>query len=324
MAPDQDPAPAAVTRPRWTWKAIAIPLVTAAIVYLQIRFLAGFDRFADALAGVRWELVAIPIALVTFNVWLSVIRWRLVLAAMGFAVPLGAGLNAVLATWPLALVVPSRGGDVLRAVSIRRFVPIAPGIGSVLAEKLVDIQSLCLLAATGTAIHGLWWWCAGALAAVAAEWVVVLALLRHRDRVVQLPVLRRAADKVHRVLDAFEALLRRPAYFAGVSCVSLVAWLVSIAIVFVLLHMTGADIPWQPVLTLWPLATFVGIVPVTMAGMGTRDAAFLYLLGAIVPTVDAAPVLLATLGYSLFATWMFGVIGLPFAIREASRALDRR
>ena len=60
-----------------------------------------------------------------------------------------------------------------------------------------------------------------------------------------------------------------------------------------------------------PMAIFVGLLPVTFAGVGTRDAAMLYFLG---PTTGMG----VALALGIFATIRYVLIalcGLPFILR---------
>jgi hypothetical protein len=58
-------------------------------------------------------------------------------------------------------------------------------------------------------------------------------------------------------------------------------------------------------------------MPVTLGGMGTRDAAFLYLLRTVAGHPAGAGVLAATMGYSAVALWSFAIVGLPFMVSAA-------
>jgi uncharacterized protein (TIRG00374 family) len=72
------------------------------------------------------------------------------------------------------------------------------------------------------------------------------------------------------------------------------------------LHLTG--LLWSRV----PMAIFIGLIPISFAGVGTRDAAMLYLL-APTPVGEDAAVLLG-----VFATFRYVAIalaGLPFVWR---------
>src|SRR4029077_9484547 len=119
---------------------------------------------------------------------------------------------------------------------------------------------------------------------------------------------------------AFDALLAAPARLAAASAVSLGIRGLTLGITVALLRAVGADVDLFDTCALWPVATLVGLVPVTLAGMGTRDATFLYLLSVRGHLVTRANVLAATMGYSAIAVGFFAVLGLPFMIQETARA----
>jgi len=87
-----------------------------------------------------------------------------------------------------------------------------------------------------------------------------------------------------------------------------------------LLTILRVDVPWLDVFWAWPLAMLVGVLPVTVAGMGTRDLAFLWTLRtAGEGASDSSGVLLVSLVYAVFATWLPTVFGLPFTLLEGRR-----
>lgn len=298
------------------YPALLAPAITVIVLVLLIRHVAGASEWLVALRTVRWELVPIPVALCAFNVAFAVVRWRVIVRAMGYDFPFGVGLNAVLAAWPLSVVIPSRAGDLFRPVCVRQYMPVFAGVGSTLAEKAVDVQSLCLLSLVGTAAHGQWPLFSVAAAILIAEWVSLFLLGRYREHVLGLRLLRRWETKLRQMFIAFDSLRARPRYLVKLVGASLIAWMVTATMVYLLLLAVGAPIPIVQVASVWPLALFVGLIPVTTAGMGTRDAAFLYLVTATSAAApEAAPVLLATFAYSLISAWLFAIIGIPFMIR---------
>jgi uncharacterized membrane protein YbhN (UPF0104 family) len=65
------------------------------------------------------------------------------------------------------------------------------------------------------------------------------------------------------------------------------------------------------------VAILAGLLPVTLGGLGTRDAAFIYLLRTVAGRAAGASVLAATIGYSAVAMWSFAIVGLPFMVSAA-------
>lgn len=312
-----EPAPTGSAARRGA-KLALIGVLTVALVAVLVHAFGGAKAFFSAVAGARADWVCASVAAALGCVLLSAVRWRLVLSAMGYRLSYRRTLGVVLSVWPLVVVTPSRTNEFLRALAIRQQVPLASGAGSVLAEKAVDVFVLLALACTGAMLHRLW--LLGGLVALgmALELAVVWAVMKNRRRLAALPVFRKRMDRVEQLFSAFGSLRRAPLKLAVLGGVSLTIRVLAITVTYTLLVAVGAHVGWLDTLTLWPVATLVGLVPVTVAGMGTRDGAFIYLLQASGAVLDRASVLAATMGYSVVAVWLFALVGLPFMLREAT------
>ena len=201
-------------------------------------------------------------------------------------------------------------------MAIRNVVPLAAGTGSVLAEKAIDLFVLLAFAALGAALHGLWAWATLLVALLLFEAITIAVVVARRSWLERMPLIRRRPETIEELFSAFDALRRVPATLASVSLVSLGIRVLTVVVTYALLVGVGADVSLVDTLTLWPAAMVVGLAPLTLAGMGTRDATFLYLLGARGSHVPAAAVLAATMGYSAVAIWSFAILGLPLMIKE--------
>ena len=274
----------------------------------------------EAMRSARLDWVAASFAMATAGVLLGALRWQVVLESMHYRLGFGRALVAVLATWPLVVVTPSRAADFLRAVAVRRTVPLAAGTGSVLAEKVVDMSLLLLMAALGAAVEGLWLWAALTGAALAGLALAVTILVVHRGKLARLPWLRSHAEKVEDLFRAFDALFASPGRLVATCVLSVVIRGLTLAITFALLRAVGADVDLFDTCALWPVATLIGLLPLTLAGMGTRDATFMYLLAERGHLLTRVNVLAATMAYSLLNVGAFAVIGLPFMMHALARA----
>jgi glycosyltransferase 2 family protein len=301
---------------RRTLRFVAAIATTAAIMALLVwRFGAGLG---DALAGARLGWVAAAFAMATAGVLLGALRWQIVLESMHYRIGFTRSLVAVMATWPLAVVTPSRANDLLRAFVVRKTVPLAAGTGSVLAEKVVDMSWLLAMAAVGAALESLWLWSAALTGVLTIELAGVVLLVTHRRTFARWRVFRPHAQKIEDFFVAFDALFASPGRLIAACAVSLAIRGLTLGITFALLRAVDADVDLFDTCALWPVATIVGLVPVTLAGMGTRDATFMYLLSERGHLITHAGVLAATMGYSAIAVGFFAIVGLPFMIRESS------
>ncbi len=293
--------------------------MTALVLALLLREFVGSGDFARAVGGARIAWVVVAFCEASACVALGALRWSMVLGAMGYALPFWRSLAALLAVWPLAVVTPSRANELLRPLVVRDRVPLAAGTGSVLAEKAVDVFVLMMFAGAGAAVQKEWAATGLAVAGLVAEAAAVILVAARRDLLARLPVLRRSPRSVEDLFLAYESLRRKPLRLLAIAGVSLVVRFFTVAVTYALLVAAGAGVSFFATVTLWPAAMLVGLAPLTLAGMGTRDAAFIYLLGARGAHVDRAAVLAATMGYSAVAIWSFAVLAVPFTLRAVLR-----
>lgn len=297
------------------WKWLAMLAVTALIIYLLVSQLAGGEELVEVLRRADWTVALAALGLQAFTLTLATVRWNLILRAMGFVVPYLRAFRVLIATRPLDVMAPSRANDLLRPFGIRDVVPVMQGSGSVLAQRAIDVQSLCVLAIAGGVATGFYQWAAGAAVLLAGAWTALGLLFWQRSWLVQLPFVERFSDKLEALAAAFVALRDKPASFVLVSLVSISAWSGVLGIVWVLSETFGAGLAPLEIVALWPLAIFVGMLPLTVAGMGTRDAAFLSLLALTSEQpIAEAPILAVTFGYAVVTTWVPVLLGIPFML----------
>ena len=302
------------SREPWAHSALKALLLGGAGVLLVVWLAHGMGG-----GGALWSVVAraapewlvVAFGVLALSVVLAVVRWRMVLLAMGHVLAFRTALEAVLAAMPLSAISPSRVNDLLRAHAVRQLIPPLATVGSVLAERAIDVQVLFLLALLGALSMGHWTLALVAFSAALLEWAVLLAFVRAGHRAIQR--FERHKLKLEQLLSAFEALAHAPGKLFSVGLASAGVWLANIAMIYTLTRAFSAGVSLLDALALWPPALFVGLLPVTLGGLGTRDAAFAYLLqGFGAGSVDRAAVLAATLSYAVYSTWVPAVVGLPF------------
>lgn len=275
---------------------------------------APASELGAALAEANWRLLPLAVLFAVANLFAGVARWKFVLQAMRHTVPFGKCFRIVLGVFPLVLLAPSRSNELLRGVALRRSVPLSIGTGSVVVERVLDLLSLLLLVAVGSLAGG--WW---SLAAVAIAGLLLLALLSFGVAPRLLLNLHggdgRFRSSLGRFAAAISSALARPGRLGLAFLTSLLAWLLACAMLSALLAVFGSVLPWRVILTGWPVAALAGTLPITLAGMGTRDGAFLLVLAWLgtAPASEAA-VLSATLGYAVLGIWLWVLVGIPFML----------
>ena len=263
---------------------------------------AGADR--------RWLVLA---ALLTLSMPFSaVLRWRGVLRALGnLRVPYLTSLRAVLMANVLNSFLPSKLGDAAKAGYLRKQGGFTQGIGTVLLERFVDLGVLGLLALLGSLHSGVLWGSlagAGLLGGVAVVFAVVLFTPFEK-----LPLPGKVVSILSSFKEVFVEWLKNTTAIAQTLVGSLLTWAAGGFTVYCLGQAFGAPFGVTVAYSVFPPAILAGLLPLTISGIGTRDAAFVALLGSHASTEQAT---LIGLGYTLYAYWLLSLISLPVVFWE--------
>ena len=236
-------------------------------------------------------------------------KWWL-LVAQGSNVGFLAALRAHFAGLGANLCLPGvAGGDVIRAGMIFRDTDnkARVALGS-LADRLLDTIALLLLAGFGA----IWTFGAEAFKSGPLLLVVAFVILATLACVLAAVILPRIATAgiLAKLATALEELRRNPGRVALCLSLSLLIQAGFVGLNVTLATASGLDVPTSAWYFAWSMAKLIAIVPVSLAGLGVREAS----LAVLLTPVGADPVKVVAVGLLwqsiLFAAGMVGGIML--------------
>ncbi len=293
---------------------LAIPFVGLVVVLAVLVSVIDVREALRAVAGADPAWVALAVALALVLVMVSALRLRIFCLAAGEPVGYRRCWSAVMASLTLNAVLPGRGGDFVKAYFLAdRKGQGAVLLGVTLLERVVDVLVLALLALLG-ALHAEMHGAAIAAAGVACLPIGAFLALGFSHRV---PVV---GGKLERLGVAARGAAARPALLAGAALLATAFWGIVVLIVWSLLRSVGAGVPLDATAGATPLAVLVGVLPLTVSGIGTRDGMLVLLLRDFAP---GELVFAAGLLYTAIAYWMLAALGLALLGRETLRKAGR-
>lgn len=311
-----------------TLLSLAVSAALLGIIYWMIDFPQLIDAFR--LSDV-W-LLALGIAFVVPTTLLT--AWRLTrLLPVEAGLSLARSTRIILAGSVLNIILPSKMGDVAKFAFLRQrgVISGATALSTVVFEKAVDLVALLVWCALGLAVFsGEAWFFRTMLAVVGAGALAGGAMLVSRNlsawffKIAIRLAPARLADKVAALRDAWFAMhahfWRNRRFGAWMLAVSVFLWFLHLVQIWIFALSLGAPVPLSANLALAPLAILAGLLPLTLGGIGTRDAALIYLfIGYMPPATGAALGILCTLRYLLPALG-----GLPFFVGFLNAARQMR
>jgi hypothetical protein len=219
------------------------------------------------------------------------------------------------------MVLPSKMGDIAKAYFIRETGKLSgtDSLSLVVFEKANDLLSLLLWCAFGLLLYpqkDLLFW--GMTAVVTVGFFVIILLL-NSNRFASLffrltkPLLpTKVEEKAQMLLESWHSyrsyLMRESNRFAKVASISIFIWFMHLFQIWLFILALNSWAPFVANLALAPLSILAGLVPLTFAGVGTRDAALIFFFQPYLAAPTAAALgLLCTSRYIMPALG-----GLPF------------
>jgi uncharacterized membrane protein YbhN (UPF0104 family) len=287
-------------------------LLVSAITLAVLLVLVPFGQLTAAVSAAPPALWSAAVLLFLAGHGVAAFKWQLLLRHGG-RIPSRAWLRAHFAGLAANLCLPGvAGGDVVRAECLRRSFGHGEHIAvAAVVDRALDCLALLVLAAAGMLMTGgseasrrvILMVGAAGLAAALAGAVLGLVLLKASGR---------RAGLAGRLAIAARQLAARPA-------LPVVCLLLSLGVqtMFVVINMrfglaVGVDVPLAGWLVAWPLAKLVALIPISLAGLGIREAAlvvFLQPFGAPAAPVTAAGLLWQSVLFAGgLAGWLAGTV----------------
>lgn len=289
--------PAGVKGRKRRWAGLLSVAISATLLVLLYRSLdvAAVGRTLGA-ADTLW--VAISILVILPITLLRALRFYWI-APPGAVPGVAEAFRLMLVSGALNVFIPAKAGDLSKSyfVARRSDTPAGVAIGMVVYERLCDVLGIVIWCVLGwalarpqvEALPPAFW---GLLAIVGA----VCALLVSSERLASLvPVLvgavvrggrlRKLRDLAAGWPDLLQTLRGRR---RGIVGFSVLLWLVHLFQIWLFTVALRVPVPFAVCASLAAVALMAGQLPLTFAGLGTRDLALVVLLAAYMPPESAA------------------------------------
>ena len=318
---------------------VASLLLALGALYLVYRELLGLD-WSEAWASVREAnagLFVLAFAIFYCSFFLRALRWKALLSNVGYdrapgrPIPSAFGVTRIMhVAWFANCVIVARLGDAYRAYLLKRAagVSFAVTLGTVLAERLLDLLVLAAMMGAGVLIVF-----GGSLPAEATQ-ALAAGLILSALGVVGLLTMRRLRGVVERLLPK-----RLHAHYArlehgvvgSLRCglpllvvYSAVGWLLEGAALYLVVAATGAQVSVAGALLVALATSLLTTVPITPAGLGFTEAGMVIMLGWL--GLDIYTATAATLLFRIINYWSIVVFGFVLYVfgRDGNRSTEER
>ena len=287
---------------KWLVRLIGIVLLAYILTRVDFRsYIALFKKIEPV-----WLLWALVLILIIY--FLKSFRWQLLLRGQGVKY---SWMNAFLAFTGsnfIAFITPGRLGEFAKVFYLRQDikVPFSRSIPSVITDRLFDVYVLLFFGVFGMIRIGLGNNIVIALVVLVA---VLTPLLLFNKKIfdlwtgilIRLPFISRLITgkqiTMQNLKEEFQKLLNINLIYALL--LSVISYLILYYIAMLLAASMRINISFTDVVLMISIANILSFLPITVSGLGTREAVFIYFFHRLAYTTEQA-LLFSTLFFAAF------------------------
>ena len=295
---------------------ICISLGILAVIFLKI----DINEFIHNFKNINLLYFAISLMFFVPQTYVSAKRWQLILDPQ-CVISLWKSATLILASSTLNVILPSKVGDFAKALFLKRSdgLELSKGFSLTFIEKILDVAGLCVVLLAGAIFipNGN---SIVRLSIVFSFCIITLTIFMFSYDMRRLK-LNWLASKigVEKRLNAFldewqqsvSAQRRDKERFIMILSFTIFLWFLHIGQIYLFFLSLNSAVSPMVVLTYVPLSIFVGLIPISFGGIGTRDAALIYLFSPY----ESSSVMAGIGILCSFRYFVPALFGLPFLDR---------
>jgi glycosyltransferase 2 family protein len=288
-----------------------IPVVGFSLIIFWILKNLDFDKILTHLSNIDLKILLLVTILATSQIIFSSLRYHFFLKASNAKVALNKCVSAVMAAFSLNSIIPGKGGDLVKAMVLTtNKKKLIHYTAVTLVERLIDLSVIATLLFVGATLMNDGLWQLFSMLALTI-FLVLVGCLNHARKI---PLIGSKLMVMQSIIPSFKD--NKYYLFWGIASAAVI-WIINLIIIYSLLTAVGYNLNPTLIIANWPKAIVAGIMPLSISGFGTRDAAFALSIDA---SLTDTKVYAATFLYTVFLYWYLSVISIICILIEKLKA----
>ncbi len=297
-------------------------------VYLLIKL--DINEIFKQLLGANKIYLITALILVFFYLFFQTLKWHALAKKQKIPVLFHESFRINLISDFYGLITPGRLGSIIRAEYLKKYSNIGKGLSNFVVDKVLSVISLLFMVllfgfiilkekldwVNGlTLIYGI-------LAFFLLIGVFLFFYNRERSKSLLRIVYRKLIpqkikEKAKGTFDSFYEDLPKKGPLLGIFVLNLLSWIVSYTVVYFVALSLGINIKFIYFIGIYPIATLVAQIPITISGFGTREATLIALFSLF--GIEAVKIFSMSIT-ALFIMAIFpALIAIPLILRERNQ-----
>ncbi|MEK6872506.1 MAG: lysylphosphatidylglycerol synthase transmembrane domain-containing protein [Nanoarchaeota archaeon] len=270
------------------WKKF-LPLI-GILLFFYILIKINFVNVLEEIKKVNIYFLLITLVFLIIMLVVQTFKWHIVAVFQDIKVPFKESFKINLISNFYGLITPSKLGSVIRAEYLKKYTKnknIGKGLFNFTIDKVLDITSVIFMAVLFSFVFkdeinlpigfftGLF---------LAFVLLTLFFIKKERSKIVLRFFYRKfinekIKDKTKNTFNSFYEHIPKKRYFILFFLLNLISWLFIYLIYYFIGLSLGIKISFLYYMAILPLGTLVSMIPISIGGLGTREAALISLFG---------------------------------------------
>ncbi len=271
------------------WKTVRkfLPVIGISLfVYILIKL--NFKEIFQHIAEAEKTYLLVAVFLAGIFLMFQTLKWHVLAKKQKMRVPFRESFKINILSDFYGLVTPGKLGSVIRADYLKKYGGIGKGLSNFVVDKVLDLCSLFFLAIflglfvlreyVGSIM--------GILILLFGSLILLFLIFYNKQRSKRLLgifykklIPQKMKEKARITFHSFYEDLPKKSSLLGIFAINILAWVSNYTVVYFIALSLGIDIKFIYFIAIYPIATLVAQIPITISGLGTREATLIWLFG---------------------------------------------
>jgi len=294
---------------KW-WLKLFVTILFISLLFFLLKDKVEWNRVNELLFNITVPVLSYLLILTVIQNFIKVVNLKFILEnycttsnlhIMHVLIP-------VFAANTLNLFIPGRGGEIIKIYYLKDKIPIGTTLGAVLLERWVDVFCLTFLSLIAC-LYLYIWNLSFFMGLFLIFWFIILAVSVNK---IFYTFFQRFLPEI--ALEHFRELRL---FFSGISfnrsCIFIIIafsqWLIALYQCYFIFVVLDSKINVLYAFAIVPAGILVSMLPFSIGGVGTREAAFILLFKELTTTEI---IIAFSLLFFVFRVFSRGILGIPF------------
>lgn len=258
------------------------------LLFIYILYKINIINILEEIFNANIYFVLISFIFVFLGLITQTLKWHVIARKQKINIDFRESFNINFISNFYGFITPSKLGTIIRAEYLRKYTGnIGKGLCNFILDKIMDIASVIFIAITFSFIFkdkldlpiGVF-----TMMFLGFVLVTLFFISKERSRFVLnffyrkfLP--EKLKDKAKLTFDSFYENIPKKRYFILFFVLNLVNWIIIYFVMYLIGLSLGVNLPFIYFLAILPIGTLVSIIPISVNGLGTREAALIVMFG---------------------------------------------